>query len=387
MTGGLERILTLSFGTGGTEINHLGNGWSGEEPGSRWMVGQASELWLEHPGAEHDLILDIDVGVMHGPPGGEAQRLVLGVRNMGAAQIGVAHGGALGFHIPKALIAAPGPVRLLFVHPDFRRPVDVGAGADDRQLAFSVQSLRLFRVLPRPAPPRPAPLPRDQLVTRFESLGDNCEFGLVQRKMGAEPLGLLRFSYIELPLLLRGLRRGFEGLGDPDTTEVAADPNGEFVVRELVYGMTYHTFQYDHGYEYRNGTATAGRAAGFPPAQVDGGHRRRREDLRAEADPAAAARGSVAGLRGAERARPELVAVDGAVRRDASARDGGSSVAGPVARLHRSLRAQRKRARSVARRVARGLRGGVAGGGRLARPRRRVMPRPDLLGAELHTRR
>lgn len=123
--------------------------------------------------------------------------------------------------------------------------MDVGAGADDRQLAFSVQSLRLFRVLPRPAPPRPAPLPRDQLVTRFESLGDNCEFGLVQRKMGAEPLGLLRFSYIELPLLLRGLRRGFEGLGDPDTTEVAADPNGEFVVRELVYGMTYHTFQYD----------------------------------------------------------------------------------------------------------------------------------------------
>jgi len=245
MNSGLERILTLGFGKDGNEATHLGGGWSGDEPGSRWMVGQASELWLEHPGVGHDLILDLDIGVMHLPAGTPAQRLVLGVRNMGAAQIGISQGGALGFHIPAAMVAAPGPVRLLFMHPDCRRPMDVDGGTDDRHLAFSVQSLRLFRVLPRPVPPVPAPVPRDQMIMRFESLGDNCEFGLVQRQQGAEPLGLLRFTYIELPLLLRGLRNGFEGLGDPDTTEVTADGKGEFVVRETVYGMTYHTFQYE----------------------------------------------------------------------------------------------------------------------------------------------
>jgi hypothetical protein len=246
MTVGLERILTLTFGKDGNESTHLGNGWSGDEPGSRWMVGQFSDLWLEHPGRGHDLILDLDIGVMELPPDTPAQRFVFGVRNKGVAQIAVSLGGAVGFHIPAGLIAEPGPVRLQFIHPDFRRPIDVSGAADDRPLAFSVRSLRLFRVLPRRAMPNLAPLPRDQLVARFESLGDNCEFGLVQRTLCAEPLGLLRFSYIELPLLLRGLRCGFEGLGVPDTTEVAVEGNDrEFVVRESVYGMTYHTFQYE----------------------------------------------------------------------------------------------------------------------------------------------
>jgi hypothetical protein len=30
--------------------------------------------------------------------------------------------------------------------------------------------------------------PPEQLVMNFESLGDNCEFGIVQRYAGAEPL-------------------------------------------------------------------------------------------------------------------------------------------------------------------------------------------------------
>ena len=32
------------------------------------------------------------------------------------------------------------------------------------------------------------------LVLQFESIGDNCELGLVQRRAGSEPLGLLRFA-------------------------------------------------------------------------------------------------------------------------------------------------------------------------------------------------
>jgi hypothetical protein len=246
MDPGLEPILTLSFGKDGNESNYLGNGWSGDEPEGRWMVGPASELWLEHPGQDHDLILELDLGVVDVPSGLAAQRLVIGARNRGIAQIAVAHGGVLGFHIPANLVTGPGPVRLLFVHPDFRRPMDVGGGSDDRQLSFSMRSLRLFRVLPRPPAPIASALPRDQLITRFESLGDNCEFGLVQRRLEAEPLGLFRFSFIELPLLLRGLRCGFEGLGDPRTTEVTIEgKNREFMVRASVYSMTYHTFQHE----------------------------------------------------------------------------------------------------------------------------------------------
>jgi len=246
MNGGVERILTLNFGKDGNETNHLGVGWSGDEPNMRWMVGQASELWLEHPGSEHDLILELDLGVMDVPPGVSGHRLVAGARGKGIAQIAVSRGGTVGFHIPASVVSEPGPVRLLFVHPDFRRPKDLGGGTDDRPLAFSVSSLRLFRVFPRTVSADGLALPPDQMITRFESLGDNCEFGLVQRRLRAEPLGLLRFSYIELPLLLRGLRCGFDGLGDPNTTDVTVEgKDREFVVRESVYGMTYHTFQYD----------------------------------------------------------------------------------------------------------------------------------------------
>jgi len=34
------------------------------------------------------------------------------------------------------------------------------------------------------------------LVLQFESIGDNCELGLVQRRAGSEPLGLLRFARV-----------------------------------------------------------------------------------------------------------------------------------------------------------------------------------------------
>lgn len=247
MTKGLERILTLTFGKEGNEANHLGIGWSGDEVGHRWMVGQASELWVEYPGPDHDLILELEAQVFVRPPAVEAQRLVVGVRATGLAQVNVTKDATLGFHIPPGLVATPGPMRLLLVHPDFRRPKELSGSTDDRELSFALRSLRLSRVLPREAPAGGPPLPPDRLITQFESLGDNCEFGLAQRKLGAEPLGLLRFSFIELVHLLRGLRNGFDGLGDPGTTavDVVGGPGGEYVVKETAYGMTYHTFQHE----------------------------------------------------------------------------------------------------------------------------------------------
>ena len=247
MNRGVERILTLTFGEGGTEGNYLGNGWSGDEPNQRWMVGQNSEIWLDHAGADHDLVLELDFGVIVKPPELVVQRLLVGVRGTGIAHVMAGRGGTLGFHLPARLVAAPGPIRLLFVHPDFRRPMDLFGDTDDRPLSFLVSALRLSRILPRAIEAGATPLGTEALAAKFESLGDNCEFGLVQRAMGAEPLGLLRFSWIEITNLLRGLRTGFSGLGDPGTVEIVVDgKDQEYLVKENVYGMSYHTFQYEH---------------------------------------------------------------------------------------------------------------------------------------------
>lgn len=38
-------------------------------------------------------------------------------------------------------------------------------------------------------------MPEAAIMEYFQSLGDNCEFGLVQRHFGAEPLGLFKFAH------------------------------------------------------------------------------------------------------------------------------------------------------------------------------------------------
>ena len=85
------------------------------------------------------------------------------------------------------------------------------------------------------------PLPPAQLMLRFESLGQNCEFGVVQRHYGAEPLGLLRFSSTPLRLLVAALNDKLAGIGDPENTTVRVQA-GEYVTTDSRYHMLMHTF-------------------------------------------------------------------------------------------------------------------------------------------------
>jgi hypothetical protein len=50
------------------------------------------------------------------------------------------------------------------------------------------------------------------IIAEFESLGDNCEFGFVQRHHGLEPGGLLRWASSTLDGLVLALERRFAGL-------------------------------------------------------------------------------------------------------------------------------------------------------------------------------
>ena len=77
------------------------------------------------------------------------------------------------------------------------------------------------------------------LLMQFESLGDNCELGMVQRRVGAEPLGLLRFASAPLRRLLPALDARFDHIGD--TTDIGVVPvNDEYMVEFYRYGFNYH---------------------------------------------------------------------------------------------------------------------------------------------------
>jgi hypothetical protein len=74
----------------------------------------------------------------------------------------------------------------------------------------------------------------------FESLGQNCEFGLLQRHFLAEPLGLLRWATTRPPSLLRALQARFEGTGSPEQMRLLSR-NGEYGLFDLAYKIDIHT--------------------------------------------------------------------------------------------------------------------------------------------------
>jgi hypothetical protein len=95
-------------------------------------------------------------------------------------------------------------------------------------------------------PPQPAPggwPPAHELMADFEGLGENCEFGLAQRALGAEPIGLIRFGSASVAGLTAALDSGFAGLDDPSRIEIYVGNVGEFMVRLHPFAIRYHTFR------------------------------------------------------------------------------------------------------------------------------------------------
>ena len=85
----------------------------------------------------------------------------------------------------------------------------------------------------------PAAMDDADLVRCFESVGDNCELGLVQRRAGAEPLGLLRFAGAPLRNHVRALNARFANIADPDHIRIDVE-HGEYMVKLTKYDFTYH---------------------------------------------------------------------------------------------------------------------------------------------------
>lgn len=79
------------------------------------------------------------------------------------------------------------------------------------------------------------------IFQRFESIGANCEFGLVQRAAGIEPLGLLRFSGTDIERLSSMLEARCDTVGDPANLGISLNRALEYVLTDNRYFHT-HTF-------------------------------------------------------------------------------------------------------------------------------------------------
>jgi hypothetical protein len=74
----------------------------------------------------------------------------------------------------------------------------------------------------------------------FESLGDDCEFGNVQRHFGSNKLGLFRFAATNIDGLIAAFDHGLDRLISGDTIEIVRE-HGEYHTRVAPYGMLFHT--------------------------------------------------------------------------------------------------------------------------------------------------
>jgi hypothetical protein len=108
----------------------------------------------------------------------------------------------------------------------------------------------------------------------FESLGDNCEFGLVQSSLGVEQLGFFRFNSVSAEALLRAIESDFADFENPNGLEIEIACNDELIVYIPSYGFRYHTF-------YRRGDVDLDRLRLQQITVVRFLARKFREDLRA----------------------------------------------------------------------------------------------------------
>jgi hypothetical protein len=230
----------LSFGIDGTAAEYLRAGWSRPEPGYTWTQGSRASLELPRVDAASDYRLRLAVHLVFTPKDRPWQRVAIGVDGRPLACLVIGGRGTVDIWMPKSAIGATDrPATLQFELPDAARPKDFGNANDARMLAIALRELRL------------EPLLLDgqahdtkRIAWSVESLGFNCEVGLMQRRAGAEPLGLLRFATSRMSALIPALDANFAHLGDPDDLDlVIHGTNGreEWMILEQRYGFVIHT--------------------------------------------------------------------------------------------------------------------------------------------------
>ena len=92
------------------------------------------------------------------------------------------------------------------------------------------------------ATPPGAQVDPKSLAMCFESLGDNCEFGIFQRHHGAEPIGMYRWAGVSVAALIDAINARFDGMGDPENTDLSGHSGDEYILRDKRGWLESHTF-------------------------------------------------------------------------------------------------------------------------------------------------
>jgi hypothetical protein len=231
-------------------------GWAGFEPDERWTIGSESRIAIPSPTAPGSYFLVLKLRPFVAPARLNGQHLSVSVNASVVGEFWVTERTSRVCYLPWRLIDGQRELEITFHTPNAASPAALAVGDDDRVLAVAFSSLALYRdryAKPDPGPAGvletnrsssgdPACMPASDLLSRFESLGQSCEFGLVQRRCQIEPLGFLRFASTPLSHLLEAFDGDFEGLGTPETIKILPSDSGTEYMVSTRYGLFYHAW-------------------------------------------------------------------------------------------------------------------------------------------------
>ncbi len=234
--GRFDMLAEHRFGWNEPTADMLLEGWGAPEAGHVWARGRRSVLRVTVPRGEAcTLILDMQPHIALDVP---RQRIAIGAGGHLQYYVALKYRTALALHVTPETDS----IDVSFDNLDAAAPVTDG---DGRAFAFMLLSVRVLRER-RHARASGMPISGFEaahIVSEFESLGNLCELGLLQRRLGQEPQGLLRFAGIMSPQLIEGLVSGFAGLGRPDTLVLGPrdDKLAGYGVADNIYSLSFRT--------------------------------------------------------------------------------------------------------------------------------------------------
>ncbi len=272
--------IRYPFGHNGAARPLTREGWALPEPHFQWTGSTFARFELPAPTMPGPLLLQLAIVPFTAPDQRPNQDIAVTLGGKVIGQFVAEAQTVLGLPLPDDLVTGQDKLQLGFHVPNAMRPIDVGLGTDSRLLGLCFHAIgvdRLVRGARRWAGRRvdeiapQAPIAVSDmfcetpgeavaaaveqelgmtpaaLLGGFESLGENCEFGMAQRKLGLEVLGLFRFGYTPLVGLLTAFEDDFAAAADPATVSIALGGLGkrrEYIIGIERYGIRWHTFVY-----------------------------------------------------------------------------------------------------------------------------------------------
>ncbi|MGI4758744.1 MAG: hypothetical protein ACRYG8_31410 [Janthinobacterium lividum] len=258
--------LQIKFGYPGNSFAYQGTGWSVREPDGVWMLDHESTLILPRPEQPGDYLLELDLDPSISQGRHDFQRLAISVNGVGVGNLVLRSNGTVQCWIPWSVLGGPLKSVVILSHPDAWSPSETSGGVGDvRVLSLFTRVARLSLLTERAwvadhlRPEDEAKLEAiiaqqqsqdgltmHKLVLEFESLGSNCELGMVQRHYHAEPLGLFRFSYTPLDGLLAALEGDFHSTAFSTHASLVLNPiTREYELVDRVHGFEWHTWHHE----------------------------------------------------------------------------------------------------------------------------------------------